>query len=485
MNFIVALLYCTLILSFKIPKEILAHFKSLFFKNKRIPPSLSQRIMTTMSRTFELYLPTFLLKLMIRTLSKIIYSVKGRRWVKKLDANNEKDGWEGYLIADNVKHSEIGKDADMIILYAHGGAFVFGDALMTLEMFIDWIKTWKSNHGVNTQILSLEYRLSPKYSFPIARDNILACYEWLVTEKNISPSKIAFAGDSAGGNLAIVSAIHLVNNPCLYSIDPPAAIVLLSPFLSGMLNTRSVIDNASYDTLDPTWLHRCMESYIGDSNLLISNSMISPVFESQLSDLPKVWACAGGYEIFLDDIKKFIGKLIQNDVKAELVIEDTNFHDYAIGKAASRDGAYERSIKYIGNFLLRYYDIPRNPGVREKKNFSREILPSLCRDAPSLCWDATFPLLGCYLPEKCVTLSFSWNRNSCYKNMNSLNKSERYRPTSILERTFQPVNVTRSILSTFFQEINLELPKEIKLNEKVEVVNGMTTNQKRTFWNRL
>lgn len=38
-----------------------------------------------------------------------------------------------------------------------GGAFVFGDALMTLEMFIDWIKTWKSNHGVNTQILSLEY----------------------------------------------------------------------------------------------------------------------------------------------------------------------------------------------------------------------------------------------------------------------------------------------------------------------------------------
>jgi hypothetical protein len=38
-----------------------------------------------------------------------------------------------------------------------GGAFVYGDALLTLEMFIDWIKTWKSNHGVNTQILSLEY----------------------------------------------------------------------------------------------------------------------------------------------------------------------------------------------------------------------------------------------------------------------------------------------------------------------------------------
>lgn len=94
-----------------------------------------------------------------------------------------------------------------------------------------------------------------------------------------------------------------------------------------------------------------MESYIGDSNLRLSCSTISPLFENQLSDLPKVWACVGGYEIFLDDIKKFIMKLIQNDVKAELVIEDTNFHDYAVSKAASRDGAYERSIKYIGKFL--------------------------------------------------------------------------------------------------------------------------------------
>jgi acetyl esterase/lipase len=119
----------------------------------------------------------------------------------------------------------------------------------------------------------------------------------------------------------------------------------------GTLNTQSVIDNASYDSLDPNWLHRCMDAYIGDSNLLPSCPTISPVFENQLSDLPKVWACVGGYEIFLDDIRKFIEKLIQNDVKAKLVIEDTNFHNYAIGKAVSRDGAYERSIKYIGEFL--------------------------------------------------------------------------------------------------------------------------------------
>jgi hypothetical protein len=115
------LIFNFLNVAFKIPVEILAHFKSFFFKNERIPPSLFQRITTTISRTFVLYLPKFLLKLIFGTLSKIVYRTKkGKRWVKKLDASNENDEWEGYLIADNIENSEIGKDADMIILYAHG-----------------------------------------------------------------------------------------------------------------------------------------------------------------------------------------------------------------------------------------------------------------------------------------------------------------------------------------------------------------------------
>ena len=114
---------------------------------------------------------------------------------------------------------------------------------------------------------------------------------------------------------------------------------------------QSSIDNASYDCIDPTQIRRCMDAYIGDSNLHPSCSTISPLFESQLSDLPKVWTCVGGYEVFLDDIKTFVGKLIHNDVKARLVIEDTNFHDYAIAKVLSRDGAYDNSIRQIGRFL--------------------------------------------------------------------------------------------------------------------------------------
>ena len=41
-------------------------------------------------------------------------------WVKKLDVNNEHDGWEGYLIANDAEQSEIGKNTDMIVIFAHG-----------------------------------------------------------------------------------------------------------------------------------------------------------------------------------------------------------------------------------------------------------------------------------------------------------------------------------------------------------------------------
>ncbi|CAB4398863.1 alpha/beta-hydrolase [Rhizophagus irregularis] len=347
MDFILSVLLCTLVLAFKIPLAILAYFTSLFFDKECLTPSLYQRITATILKTFELYLPLWLLRKLFSGSEKF---TRGRQnhWVKKLNTSNEEDGWEGYLIADGVDRAEIGKDADMIILYAHGGGFVFGDALFLLDTYIDWIKAWKLSYGVRTQILSLDYLLAPEHPFPAARDNMLECYQWLINEKKISPSKIAFAGDSSGGNLAIISAIHLINQA--YT-DPPAALILLSPTVSGLGNTRSFIDNASNDITDVTWFNNSTNLYIGDSNLLPSCPMISPLFESQLLGLPKVFACVGSFDIFLDDVTAFIGKLQQNNIKTEFVVDDANMHGYAATRALSRGGAYDNTVKRIGKFL--------------------------------------------------------------------------------------------------------------------------------------
>ncbi|GBB97789.1 hypothetical protein RclHR1_03070005 [Rhizophagus clarus] len=344
MDFILPVLLCTVILAIRIPLAIIAHFATFLFRNECLTPSLYQRITAVILKTFELYLPLWLLRKLFSGSAR----GKRNRWIKKLDANNEQDGWEGYLIADGVDQSEIGKDVDMVILYAHGGGFVFGDALLLSDTFIDWIRAWRLSYGARTQILSLEYQLAPEHPFPAARDNMLACYQWLINEKKISPSKIAFAGDSAGGNLAVISALHLINQS--YT-DPPAALILLSPYVSALSNTQSFINNASYDFTDVSWVNNNINLYIGDPNLLPSCPMISPLYESQTSGLPKVFACVGGFEIFLDDVKDFIGRLQQNDVKTDFVIDEANMHGYAISRVLSRNGAYDHTIIRIGKFL--------------------------------------------------------------------------------------------------------------------------------------
>ena len=114
-------------LAIRIPLEIPAYCISLCFKTERTPPTLYQRLIGIIIRTTTSNLPVWLIRKLIDygvTSQQFIYGLcrekQRKRWVKKLDANYEQDGWEGYLITIDANNSEIGEDADKVILYAHG-----------------------------------------------------------------------------------------------------------------------------------------------------------------------------------------------------------------------------------------------------------------------------------------------------------------------------------------------------------------------------
>jgi hypothetical protein len=96
---------------------ILTHVKFFLFKNERIPPTLFQRLFNVFVKAGTI-LPLQLSRQTLKLASKGIERRKD--WVKKLDASYKRDGWEGYLFANDAEQSEIGKDADMILLYVHG-----------------------------------------------------------------------------------------------------------------------------------------------------------------------------------------------------------------------------------------------------------------------------------------------------------------------------------------------------------------------------
>jgi acetyl esterase len=90
------------------------------------------------------------------------------------------------------------------LLFVHGGGYMFGD----LDSHDAPCRFLAENAGV--QVLSIEYRLAPEHPFPAAAEDVAAAFRWLVahaTEIGADVDKLAIGGDSAGGNLAAVTAI--------------------------------------------------------------------------------------------------------------------------------------------------------------------------------------------------------------------------------------------------------------------------------------
>ena len=110
-------------------------------------------------------------------------------------------------------------DAPAVVVYLHGGGFVTGSPRTHRDV------AWRLARAARARVLLVDYRLAPAHPFPAARDDVLAVLEQL-EQSGVPASRIALAGDSAGGNLALSAALHLAE--CGRS---PAALVLFSPWL--------------------------------------------------------------------------------------------------------------------------------------------------------------------------------------------------------------------------------------------------------------
>ena len=95
--------------------------------------------------------------------------------------------------------------SDHVLLYAHGGAYV----LMSPRSHRG-ITGGIASHGV--RVLSIDYQMAPESPFPGAIIDMISAYRDLIAE-GTPPSKIFFAGDSAGGGLTVATAMYLRDHP--------------------------------------------------------------------------------------------------------------------------------------------------------------------------------------------------------------------------------------------------------------------------------
>ncbi|MGY8903327.1 MAG: alpha/beta hydrolase [Burkholderiales bacterium] len=124
-----------------------------------------------------------------------------------------------------------------VIVYYHGGGWVIAD-----KQTYDGGARGLAKQA-NAVVVSVDYRQAPEYKFPAAWDDAFAAYKWtLANAASIKgdPKKLALAGESAGGNLAMATAIAVRDA----GLQAPLHVLAVYPVAQTSTNTESYIENA-------------------------------------------------------------------------------------------------------------------------------------------------------------------------------------------------------------------------------------------------
>lgn len=129
---------------------------------------------------------------------------------------------------------------DGVILHAHGGGFVLND----VDVHDATVRRLANRTGM--AVLSVDYRRPPEHRFPAAPDDVGAALAWLGDQAGFAGLPTFAHGDSAGGNLALVTALR---HPGRF-----AGVVLIYPFLDPSASFASYrTEVAGFDASEAAW----------------------------------------------------------------------------------------------------------------------------------------------------------------------------------------------------------------------------------------
>jgi acetyl esterase/lipase len=205
-----------------------------------------------------------------------------------------------------------GSDGNRLIIYYHGGGFLFGSPLSHRSV------TTHLAQFSTAPVLSINYRLAPEHPAPAAHNDCFNAYRWAL-EQGFNASAISLVGDSAGGNLALSTAIRARDD----DLPMPGAVVMLSPALDLAGDGESHTRLANAPLLTKQLIDLFNRAYVGDGDL--RSSLVTP-FYSNMSGLPPVLIHVGSNELLVDDSIAIAERLKQAGSPVELKVWQDMVH---------------------------------------------------------------------------------------------------------------------------------------------------------------
>lgn len=207
-----------------------------------------------------------------------------------------------------------------LFVYYHGGGWVIGD-LETADASCRMIA-----NQTNSVVVSVDYRLSPEYKFPVPFNDSYDALNWVYNnaqDLNGIASKITVGGDSAGGNIS--TAV------CLRSRDENgpkiAAQILIYPVTNMATDTESYHDFEQGYGLDKNLMIWFIDHYMRDE-MDKKNIYASPLLANDLSDLPPAFVIVAENDVLRDEGLAYAKRLQEAGVKVETATMQGLVHAY-------------------------------------------------------------------------------------------------------------------------------------------------------------
>lgn len=219
-----------------------------------------------------------------------------------------------------VVYTPEGEGPFPVLLFLHGGGFFLGSP---------------HSHGPVARelaarsrrvVVSVDYRLTPEHEFPAAVDDCFAALQWVALhapEIGGDPTRIAVAGDSAGGNLGAVLTLKARDE------GGPAieAQALIYPVTDSACDSGSMVDNAEGYMLTAASMRWMWGMYVPDEAAR-SQAYASPLRAPDVSGLPPAIVITAEYDPLRDEGEAYAARLAEAGVPVRQVRFDGMIHGF-------------------------------------------------------------------------------------------------------------------------------------------------------------
>ena len=243
-----------------------------------------------------------------------------------------------------------------VVVYFHGGGWVIAD-----KQVYDGGARGLSKQA-NAVVVSVDYRRAPEAKFPAAWDDALAAYKWVAANAasiNGDPMRLALAGESAGGNLAVATAVAARDA----GLQAPSHILAVYPVgQTGNLDTPSYKDSGSAKPLNKPMIGWFVDKLLAkpedkqDSRLDLVNA--------KLAGLPPVTIINAQIDPLREDGTLLAAALKKAGVKVEHKLYNGVAHEF-FGMGAAVKKAAEAQ-QFGGQALKRSFGARAGTGMAQR-----------------------------------------------------------------------------------------------------------------------